>query len=87
MSKYHFLRIFRRTVGITPHQFVLDIRMRRAAIKLCTTPALIADVAFDTGFGDLSTFNGRLRQIFGMNPGRFRQSHEAFSIAARRVPA
>lgn len=74
MSKYHFLRTFRRVVGMTPYQFLLDVRMRRAAVRLCTTPEPIGTIAFDAGFGDLSTFNGRFRSLFGMSPGAFRKA-------------
>jgi AraC family transcriptional regulator len=61
LSKYHFLRIFRRRVGMTRYQFLLTIRMRRAALRLATTSQTIASIAFDTGFGDLSTFNKQFR--------------------------
>jgi AraC family transcriptional regulator len=74
MSKYHFLRTFRRAAGITPHQFLLDVRMRRAAMQLRTTATPIAAIALDTGWGDLSTFNQRFRNVFGMNPRRLRRS-------------
>lgn len=72
MSKYHFLRTFRSLVGMTPHQFLLDLRMRRAATRLGTTRSSISAIAFDSGFGDLSAFNARFKRVFGMSPGRFR---------------
>lgn len=72
MSKYHFLRTFRRCVGMTPYQFVLGVRLRRAAVRLRTTPAPVAAIAFDAGFGDLSTFNARFRAVFGDSPRAYR---------------
>jgi len=77
MSKYHFLRTFRRIVGVTPYHFLLDLRMRRAAVKLCTTATPIASVAFEAGFGDLSTFNGHFRDVFGASPSAFRRAQRA----------
>jgi AraC family transcriptional regulator len=74
MSRYHFLRTFRRAVGLTPYQFVLSLRMRRAAMRLHTSTAPIAAIAFEAGFGDLSTFNRRFRDLFGMSPGAFRRA-------------
>lgn len=74
MSTYHFLRTFRRMVGMTPHQFLLDVRIRRAATALCTTRAPITQIAFEAGFNDLSTFNARFRRVFGTSPGRLRSS-------------
>ncbi len=72
MSKYHFLRTFRHIVGVTPYQFLLGVRMRRAAVRLATTSEPVAAIAFDVGFGDLSTFNGRFRDAFGVAPSVFR---------------
>ncbi len=75
MSKYHFLRTFRRTVGMTPYQFLLGVRMRRAAVRLATSSEPVSAIAFETGFSDLSTFNGRFRDVFGMSPTVYRR-HE-----------
>ncbi len=72
MSKYHFLRIFRRVVGMTPYQFVLSVRMRRAAVRLATSAEPVSAIALDMGFGDLSTFNRRFKEVFGVNPTVFR---------------
>ncbi len=73
MSKYHFLRTFRHIVGMTPYQFVLSVRMRRAAVRLATSSEPVSAIAFETGFGDLSTFNGRFRDVFGMSPMVYRR--------------
>lgn len=73
MSKFHFLRVFRRAIGVTPYQFLLNIRFRRAALRLLTTPEPIVAIAFDSGFGDLSTFNHQFRDRFGMSPAAFRR--------------
>jgi AraC family transcriptional regulator len=72
MSKYHFLRTFRKVVGVTPHQFLLGIRLRRAALGLRTTAAPIATIALQAGFGDLSTFGSHFRAAFGTTPSAFR---------------
>lgn len=72
MSKYHFLRTFRRTVGVTPHQFLLGVRLRRAGVALRATSIPVATIAFEAGFGDLSTFNHHFRKMSGMSPSKFR---------------
>ena len=72
MSKYHFLRIFRVVTGMTPYQFLLNCRMRQAATRLGTSLDPIAHIAYASGFGDLSTFNRRFRETFGLSPKAFR---------------
>lgn len=74
MSKFHFLRVFRRTVGTTPYQFLLGIRLRRAALRLLASPDPVSTIAFESGFGDLSTFNSTFRVRFGMSPLAFRRA-------------
>ncbi|HZD26021.1 MAG TPA: AraC family transcriptional regulator, partial [Alphaproteobacteria bacterium] len=73
-SKYHFLRSFRGTVGLTPYRYLLALRLRRAAVRLRSSPAPVGEIAFEAGFGDLSTFNGRFRRQFGLSPRRFRRA-------------
>jgi AraC family transcriptional regulator len=77
MSKYHFLRTFRHIVGMTPYQFVLNVRMRRAAVRSARSFEPVSTIAFETGFGDLSTFNGRFRDVFGMSPTAYRNRERA----------
>lgn len=74
MSRYHFLRRFRRVTGRTPHRYLLDLRLRRAALRLRRTRESVAMIAFDTGFGDLSTFNAQFRAAFGQAPQAWRRS-------------
>ena len=74
MSKYHFLRVFRRLTGMTPYQYLLSARMRRAALELASSRRPVLAIALDSGFGDLSTFNHRFRATFGATPTQYRAS-------------
>jgi AraC-like DNA-binding protein len=73
-SKFHFLRIFRAAVGLTPHQFLLSTRLRLAALRLLSSADPVSAVAYEAGFGDLSTFNAAFRQRFGAAPQAFRRT-------------
>ena len=75
MSRYHFLRSFRRIIGVTPHQYLLGLRLHRAAERLCRSSDPVSAIAFETGFGDLSTFNAGFRARFGTSPRHFRAAH------------
>jgi AraC-like DNA-binding protein len=74
MSKYHFLRTFRRIAGMAPYQYLLTARLRKVAVRLATSAAPVASIAFEEGFGDLSTFNRRFRGVFGVPPQEFRRN-------------
>ncbi len=77
MSKYHFLRVFRRLTGMTPHQYLISARLRRAALALASSREPVIAVALDAGFGDLSTFNKTFRAAFGLTPTQYRSSRPA----------
>jgi AraC family transcriptional regulator len=72
MSKYHFLRVFRRLTGMTPHRYLISVRLRRAALALASSRRPVIAIALDAGFGDLSTFNKTFRAVFGLTPRQYR---------------
>jgi AraC family transcriptional regulator len=74
LSKFHFLRVFRRAVGATPHQYLIATRLRRAAARLSHTRESVTSIAYDCGFSDLSTFNARFRATFGQTPSEYRRN-------------
>lgn len=84
MTKYHFIRTFRRVVGVTPYQFVLETRLREVAVRLVRTEVPVSAAALDAGFGDLSTFNARFRDRFGLTPSDYRARHARPIRASRR---
>jgi AraC-like DNA-binding protein len=75
MSRYHFLRVFRTVTGMTPYAYVLALRLRRAALRLATSQQPVSTIAYESGFGDLSTFNARFRSVFGAHPLGYRARH------------
>lgn len=70
LSPYHLLRTFRSTVGITPHDFLTQIRVEHSK-RLLRRGGSITDVAADTGFVDQAHFTRRFREIMGVTPGRY----------------
>jgi AraC family transcriptional regulator len=75
LSPYHFLRVFHGVTGVTPHQYVMRMRLRRAAVRLATGRAKVIDVALDSGFGDVSNFNRTFRAEFGLSPRAYRRQY------------
>lgn len=72
MSACHFLRTFRKIVGLTPHQDVLRMRLHCMVVRLQRTPEPVSTIGLDAGFDDLPTFNRRFRQVMGVTPGIWR---------------
>ncbi|HXW25153.1 MAG TPA: AraC family transcriptional regulator [Xanthobacteraceae bacterium] len=74
LSPFHFLRLFARVLGVTPHQYVVRSRLRRAARLLAEDARPITIVAYEAGFGDLSNFVRTFRRAAGVSPRRFRRA-------------
>ncbi len=67
---YHLLRTFRSVVGLTPHAYLIQIRIE-AAKKLLLSGATAAATALSTGFVDQSHFHRHFKRIIGVTPGHY----------------
>lgn len=73
LSPFHFLRLFHRQVGVTPHQYLIRARLRRAVDLLRDSTLPVTEVALEVGFGDLSNFVRTFHREVGCPPQRFRR--------------
>ena len=73
-SRAHFLRMFRATTGVTPHQYVLDLRLKRAQERLRQASSSIIDVALSCGFSSQSHMTTVFRRYLETTPGEFRRN-------------
>lgn len=73
LSRYHFLRLFRQSVGVTPGSFVTRRRIERACLLLRETSLPITEVAARCGYGESSYFAASFRKWKGASPREFRQ--------------
>ena len=74
VSRFHFLRLFKNTLGITPHRFVMDQRLAAARKLLADTDQRLADVAAGTGFSSQSHLCTTMRRRLGVTPKQWRRS-------------
>ncbi len=73
LSTAHFARMFRKSTGETPHQFVLRQRVERAKAMLGAPDARVLDVAVACGFKTQQHFAQVFRDICGVSPTEYRQ--------------
>ncbi|WP_238393395.1 AraC family transcriptional regulator [Myxacorys almedinensis] len=74
MSQYYFCHLFKRSTGISPHQFLIHQRVEQAKQLLRQPERTITSVAMDCGFANQSHFAKCFRRCTGMNPNQFRKS-------------
>lgn len=71
LSEFHFSRMFKKSVGLSPHQYVLQQRIERAKRMLMTGSSNLAEVAIQCGFCDQSHFTSHFKRQTGLTPKRF----------------
>jgi AraC family transcriptional regulator len=74
LSPFHFLRLFRDVLGVTPHQYLVRARLRRAARLLADEERSITDISLDVGFADLSNFVRTFHRAAGVSPTGYRRA-------------
>lgn len=74
LSPFHFLRVFSRALGVTPHQYLVRSRLRQAARLLAEDDRPVTDVALEVGFADLSNFVRSFHRAAGLSPRGFRRA-------------
>jgi AraC family transcriptional regulator len=73
MSQYYFCHLFKRSTGISPHQFLIHQRVERAKLLLKQPERTVLSIALECGFANQSHFARCFRQCTGMNPNQFRK--------------
>jgi AraC family transcriptional regulator len=70
MSPDHFTRLFKKSTGQSPHQYVVEARVRKAKELLRTGKFTISEAAFHVGFVDQSHLTRHFKRVFGLPPSR-----------------
>ncbi|MBP3916286.1 MULTISPECIES: AraC family transcriptional regulator [unclassified Clostridium] len=71
-SEYHFMRFFKKHIGLTCVQYINNLRLEKSSILLTSTNNAIMDVSLEVGFDNLSYFNKLFKRKYNLTPKEFR---------------
>jgi len=77
MSADHFTRLFKKSTGQTPYEYVVETRVRKAKELLTTGKLTISEVAHHVGFVDQSHLTRHFKRVFGLPPKRLLSSRRS----------
>ena len=72
LSPFHFIRMFKKETGLTPHQYIMNTRISHARYLLKNTKSPIKEVCFSLGFTSESIFSATFKRKQGMSPSAYR---------------
>ncbi len=73
MSKFYFLKEFKKAASVTPYQYLMDLRMEKAKELIADRNLSLMDLAINLGFSDQSHFSRVFKNYFGDAPGVYRK--------------
>ncbi len=71
LSPYHFARIFKQSIGLSPHQYVIAQRVESAKRLLANRDLSVTQVASEVGFADYSHLTRHFKRLVGVSPKEF----------------
>jgi AraC family transcriptional regulator len=74
LSRSHFSRAFKQSVGLSPMEYVGVRRVERAKVMIGSTQERLAEVAIACGFADQAHLSRRFRDLTGVSPGQWRRT-------------
>lgn len=80
ISKYHFSRLFKKYLLLSPIQFLIKLRIDHAKVLLSLREETVSEIASRVGFNDLSHFNRRFKHTTGMTPSMFRKKNSSAAV-------
>ena len=73
LSPYHFLRVYKRAYGETPHEFLTRLRIERAKTLLARGSHNVTEACFEVGFSSLGSFSNLFAYRVGLSPSEYRR--------------
>ena len=82
LSLHHFIRVFKKTTGETPHQFIMRLKLEHAKKLLISTEDSIIQVGMGVGCDNPSHFSHLFKTNFGIPPLKFRKAYHINMLSA-----
>jgi AraC-like DNA-binding protein len=84
-SKFHFIRLFKKIYGLTPHQYLIHVRIEKA-MHLLRGGMPVSDTCFAVGFESLSSFSSLFKRTAGISPMEFTVYHQKMKALIMQKP-
>lgn len=84
-SKFHFIRLFKKIYGKTPHQYLTFVRIGKA-IQLLRANIPVTEVCHAVGFETLSSFGSLFKRTVGVSPSAFQEEQRQMKIQILNTP-
>ena len=84
-SKFHFIRLFKKIYGKTPHQYLTFVRIEKAT-QLFRINKTVSEVCYAVGFESLSSFGSLFKRIVGVTPSAFLEEQQLIKIQILKTP-
>jgi len=84
-SKFHFIRLFKKIYGKTPHQYLTRVRIENAKIFLQKGTS-ITDTCFNVGFDSVSSFTPLFKKYTNLSPSVYQQQYKKRQELIKETP-
>lgn len=84
LSNEHFIRLFKKEMGMTPIVYITKEKMKRAMILLATNSSPVKEISLSIGYDDNSYFIRTFKKATGMTPQEFRESYK-FNLVSNEI--
>src|SRR5690625_7028903 len=75
-SKFHFIRLFKKIYGKTPHQYLVSVRIEKA-MEMLRKGRSVTESCLGIGFISLGSFSGRFKQLTGTTPSDYARDRKS----------
>ncbi|MEC5143623.1 AraC family transcriptional regulator [Chitinophaga sp. 212800010-3] len=84
-SKFHFIRLFKKIYGKTPHQYLIWVRLEKA-MELLKYGSTVSEACYAVGFESVGSFSALFKRTTGVSPSTFQEAQQQIKKQISRAP-